>query len=222
MTEWFNGTGDVISALFSNDVWTLKSAMRLNGVWVVGLFATLIGGFLVMLIYRFVPFIERHLERSVMVVSYLAIGGIISVEVVRRFVFKVQEPWSTTLPPYLFLIMTWIGCSYNVKLRTHLSFAELRTASPRPVQMGLLILDAVLWLGFAWVVFVTSTRVTINSAANFQIMPGTDHVMQWWFMISMPIAFVLLAGRVMQNLVDDLATYKTDRPLIEQAVIGGQ
>jgi TRAP-type C4-dicarboxylate transport system permease small subunit len=222
MIEWFSGMGGVFTSLFSGDPWTMRSAMQQSGVWPAGLLATLIGGYLVMLMYRHVPLIERNLERSLMVVSYLAIGAIISVEVVRRFVFSVQEPWSTTLPPYLFLIMTWVGCSYNVKLRTHLSFAELRTTSPRLVQLWLLILDAVLWIGFAWVVIVTSTRVTVNSAANFQIMPGTNDVMQWWFMISMPIAFILLTGRVMQNAADDLATYKTDRPMIEQAVIGGQ
>ena len=222
MTEWFSGTGAVLASLFSGDPWTMKSGMQANGVWVVGFFATLIGGWLVMMIYRFVPFVERHLERSIMVVTYLAIGAIISVEVVRRFVFSVQEPWSTTLPPYLFLVMTWIGCAYNVKLRTHLSFAEIRGLFPRAGQMGLLIMDAMLWLGFAWVVVVTGTRVTVNSAANFQIMPGTDNVMQCWFNISMPLAFILLSGRVMQNLVNDIATYKSDRPMIEQAVIGGQ
>ncbi|MGR3518880.1 MAG: TRAP transporter small permease, partial [Roseovarius sp.] len=56
-----------------------------------------------LILYRVVPWAERNLEQSLMVVSYLAIGGIIFVEVIRRFVFEVQAPWSTTLPPFLFL-----------------------------------------------------------------------------------------------------------------------
>ena len=221
MTGWFQGTGEILSALSSGDSWTISQAMNVPAVWPLGLIAMLVSAALVLVIYRAVPWIERKLEATLMVVSYLSIGGIIFVEVFRRFALSVQEPWSTTLPPFLFLIMTWFGCSYNVKLRTHLSFAEFRTLMPRGGQMGCLILDAVLWLGFCWVVVVTSTRVTVNSAANFSIMLGTDNVMQWWFLTSVPLAFTLLASRVLENLLIDLGRFRSGETLIQQAVIGG-
>lgn len=141
-------------------------------------------------------------------------------KVIRRFVFEVQAPWSKTLPPFLFLIMTWFGCSYNVKLRTHLAFAEFRNAMPRAGQMACLILDAVLWTVFSWVVVVTSLRVAANSASNFQIMLGTDNVMQWWFLMSVPVAFTLLVARVIENLIEDVRKYREGDVLIEQAVLG--
>ena len=222
MTGWFQGTGEILSALSSGDSWMLSEAMRQPAIWPLGLMVLLAIGFAMQAIYRWVPWIERNLETTVMVVSYLAIGGIIFVEVFRRFVLKEQAPWSTTLPPFLFLIMTWFGCSYNVKLRTHLAFAEFRTAMPRAGQMACLLLDAVLWIGFAWVVTVTASRVVTNSAANFQIMLGTDNIMQWWFLLSVPIAFILLVARVLENLFTDLANYRNGQTLIEQAVIGGE
>lgn len=221
MNGMFAGVGEIVTALMSGDTWMLSQAVRGPAMWPLGLVLMLAVALAVLMIYRVVPWVERNLERSVMVVSYLAIGGIIFVEVFRRFVLQQQAPWSTTLPPFLFLIMTWLGCSYNVKLRTHLAFAEFRTAMPRQGQMACLFLDAVLWTGFAWVVVVTSTRVTVNSAANFQIMLGTDNVMQWWFLTSVPIAFTLLVSRVIENLVIDLRNYRSGAPLIEQAVIGG-
>ncbi len=155
-----------------------------------------------------------------MVWSYLIIAGIIFVEVFRRFVLNQQAPWSTTLPPFLFLIMTWFGCAFNVKLRTHLSFAEFRTNLPRFGQLLCLLLDAALWLTFCWIVVVTSAKVTANSAANFQILLGTDHTLQWWFLATVPLAFTLMAGRVLENLIDDVRNYRSGKPLIEQAVIG--
>jgi len=137
------GMGEIIAAFLSNDSFEVQSAMRGNsGIWPLGLIATLVGGALVALIYKTVPFIERHLEPTVMVASYLAIGYIIFAGVVQRFFLDGQPPWSTTIPPFLFLIMAWFGCSYNVKLRTHLAFAEFRKAAPRPVQFSLLMLDA--------------------------------------------------------------------------------
>ncbi len=220
--EMIGGMGEVLSALFSGDSFMMQSAMRGNpGIWPIGLIVTIGGGILVAFIYRVVPWIEKNLEPAVMVVSYLAIGYIIFAGVVQRFFLDGQPPWSTTIPPFLFLIMTWVGCSYNVKLRTHLAFAEFRKNMPRAIQFYLLIFDAVLWLGFAWIVIVTTTQETVRAAANFSIMLGTDNVMQWWFLGTVPIAFILLAGRVVQNLIKDVRKFREGGEMIEAAVIGG-
>ncbi|MDU8911672.1 TRAP transporter small permease [Aestuariicoccus sp. MJ-SS9] len=221
MTGWFQGTGEILSALSAGDSWMLSEAMGQPAIWPLGLIAMLVAAVLILLLYRVSPWFERNFEPTVMVISYLAIGGIIFVEVFRRFVLSEQAPWSTTLPPFLFLIMTWFGCSYNVKLRTHLAFAEFRNAMPRGGQMACLLLDATLWIVFSWIVVVTSSRVAANSASNFQIMLGTDNVMQWWFLISVPLAFTVLVARVLENLLIDFDRYRSGGTLIEQAVIGG-
>lgn len=220
MGGWFAGSGEVIAAFFSNDWWTIRQALRSDGAWAVGLLATVLGGLIFYLLYRFIPWLDKRIEATIMVTSYLLIGAIIFVEVVRRFTIGEQAPWSTTLPPFLFLVMTWVGCSYNVKLRTHLAFAEFRANMPRPAQMACLTLDAALWMVFSWVVIVTSARLVANSASNFQIMLGTDNVLQWWFLISVPLAFMMLVGRVIENWLEDMRNYQADAPLIKQAVIG--
>lgn len=214
--------GAIFSAVLANDSWTISEALRRDGAWVVGFFATLLGAALVLWIYKLFPFVDRQLERSIMVWSYLVIAAIIFVEVFRRFVLSEQAPWSTTLPPFLFLIMTWFGCSYNVRLRTHLAFAEFRTSMPRAGQMACLTLDAVLWFVFCWIVVVSSTRVVANSASNFQIMLGTDNVMQWWFLATVPLSFILLCARALENYLEDIARYRSGETLINQAVIGGE
>ncbi len=232
MLEMITGSWDIIAAMSSAffefitgkepDFFPLRSALRSEAAWLWGLIATLVGGLIVALIYRKVPWIERNLEPTLMVVSYLTIGAIIFVEVIRRFVFSEQFPWSTTIPGYLFLIMTWTGCSYNVRLRTHLSFSEFRSKMPRTPQFALLWLDALLWWGICWLVIVTSTRVVANAGSNFMFVTGTNNVFVWWFLISLPLAFILLSGRVFQNLFDDIRKYRTGQPMIEQTVLGGQ
>ncbi|WP_317056566.1 TRAP transporter small permease [Roseovarius rhodophyticola] len=220
--EFIGGMGEIISALLSGDSFELQTALRGNaGLWPLGLIITLVGGALVAFIYRAVPFIERNLEPAVMIVAYLAIGYIIFAGVVQRFYLSGQPAWSTTLPPFLFLIMTWVGCSYNVKLRTHLAFSEFRKALPRTGQMLCLMLDAVLWIGFAWIVVVTTFQETVRAAANFAIMLGTDNVMQWWFLGTVPVAFILLVARVLENVSRDVRVYREGGEMIEQAVIGG-
>lgn len=219
MSFWAD-VGAIFSALLTFDSFEIQSALESDATWVVGAIVSALGGLLIMWIYQKVPFVERHFERAVMVYSYLAIAFIIFWGVIDRFVFNDQEPWSTTIPPLLFMVMAWFGASYNVRLRTHLSFSEFRTSMPRGGQLACLFLDAVLWYIFAVIVIVTTTRLVALSASNFQIVLGTDNIMQWWFLLAAPLSFFLMVGRVFQNLADDLHNWKTGEPLIKQAVIG--
>lgn len=213
--------GAIVTAFASQDSFEIRNALRSDAAWIAGTIATTIGGLIVFLIYRAVPLIDRHLERTLMVASYLAIAFIIFMGVVDRFIFSDQQPWSTTIPPLLFMILAWVGAALNVRLRTHLSFSEFRMRMGRGGQMACLCLDALLWFGLAVIAVTTMTKLVALSASNFQIVLGTNDVMQWWFLIFAPASFLLLTGRIFQNLADDIANWRSGAPLIEQAVIGG-
>ncbi|RMH44923.1 MAG: TRAP transporter small permease subunit [Alphaproteobacteria bacterium] len=217
----FSDMGAIISAAWAGDPWMLRPAIQQDAAWLLGAIVLLLGGLAILGIYKLVPFLDRHLERSIMVYSYLAVALIIFEGVIDRFIYSDQAAWSTTVPPLLFMVMAWFGAAYNVRLRTHLSFSEFRTRLPRAGQLACLVLDAVLWLGFALIVLVTTTRLTVLSASNFQIVLGTDNVMQWWFLVTVPIAFLMMAARILENLFEDIGNFRRGAPLIRQAVIGG-
>ena len=209
MTELFTGLSEVFSAVLSNDAWMMNEALSAPAGYLAGALIMVVGVPLLLVMFNMVPPLDRNLERWIIIASYLAITAIIFVEVIRRFVFQVQAPWSTTLPPYLFLIMTWFGASYNAKLRSHLSFDEVRARLPAAGRMGCVALDTVLWLGLALIVITTTLRQTTNSASNFQILLGTDNVMQWWFYAAVPLSWLLLSARVVENFMEDWRTYRS-------------
>jgi len=211
----------VIPALFSGSTWDMRSAFDTNGMWLFCFVATFIAGYLAHLMYKFVPFLERHLERGISVAAYLVIAGIICWGVIDRFVFSSQWSGSTTIPPFLFMVMAWFACAYNVKLRTHLSFSEFRSKMSPNGQMATLTVDAVLWFIFCWIAVTTSLRFTALSADNFQLVDGVDNVMKWWFYITVPIAFALMTGRVISNWLEDYSNYRSGNQIINTAVIGG-
>lgn len=212
----------IVTATLSGDInFSVVQAYRTEGAWFVFGPLTILGGLLVHYIYKKVPWIDRHLERTIVVYSYIIIATIIFLGVIQRFVFSSQVPWSTTIPPLLFMIMAWYGCSYNVKLRTHLSFNEFRTKMGRSGQISCLMLDNLLWLIFCIIVVTTTARVTVNTYDNFAIVLGTDDVMRWWFIVTMPVCFIMMAGRVVGNTIEDLTKFRNGEPLIKQAVIGG-
>ena len=216
--------GTIISTLTVGEIdFASVRVFRSNAAWYVFGPLTAIGAVLVNILYRASPWLDRHLERSIVVYAYIIIAAIIFAGVLQRFIpfLPSQPPWSTTVPPMLFMIMAWFGCSFNVRLRTHLSFNEFRGKMHPQWQILLLWLDAILWFGFCVIVVTTTARVTVNAVSNFMIVPGTNGIMQWWFIIAVPVAFVLMAGRVLENLIEDMRRFRADEPLVVQAVIGG-
>lgn len=211
----------LLAAFASGDSFEIREALKTNSIWMFGAFFLFLAGLLMAKIYHRVPLIERYLERTVMVTSYLAIAAIIFWSVIDRFVFSEQVPWSTTMPPLLFMIMAWFGAAYNIRVRTHLNFSEFRGRLPRLGQFMCLWLDFFLWFGFALIILVTTSRLVALSASNFQIVLGTDNTMQWWFLMSAPIAGVLIAARAIENIQDDIRKYREGENLISQAMIGG-
>ena len=219
--SYVNDIWAILTAVAAGDAWGIRNALKSDASWILGFLVAIFGGWAVAAIYRRVPLLDRHLERTFMVVSYLAIAFIIFWGVVDRFIFSNQQPWSTTIPPLLFMIMAWFGATYNVRVRSHLSFSEFRSRMSRLPQFLCLCLDSFLWMGFSIIVLVTTARAAALSASNFQIVLGTDNVMQWWFLLTAPFAFLLMAGRVVENFLEDIENYKSGEELIKQTVIGG-
>jgi TRAP-type C4-dicarboxylate transport system permease small subunit len=157
---------------------------------------------------KIVHWVDQNIEKLIILICYVTMAGIIFVEVLRRFLINEQAAWSSTIPIYLFLWVTWIGAAYNVKIRTHLRFDELRVRLPYNSQFACLVLDAVLWITFASIVAVYSVEQVYLSYDNFSIVQGTDDVMQWWFYMATPVAWTLLCIRVLQNLNSDFQKWK--------------
>lgn len=165
--------------------------------------------------------LDDNVEKTIILISYVAMAGIIFVEVIRRFALNEQAPWSSTIPIYLFLWVVWAGCVQNVKLRTHLRFEEFRSRMGYTGQFACLMLDAFLWIVFSLVViYHTSIQVQL-SRQNYAIVAGTYDVMQWWFYLATPVCFALLILRVLQNVWDDIKNYRAGRPFnLPSSILG--
>ncbi len=99
MGEIFTGMGEILAAFVSGDSWRIRSALQGDASWAMGMILMLPGGFIIMMIYRFIPFIERHLESYVMVISYLTIGGIISFLALFNASCPVCWAWTSRIRP---------------------------------------------------------------------------------------------------------------------------
>ena len=162
--------------------------------------------------------LDEHLEPTVMHVAYVIMALIVFEQVVLRFVFKTQVAWSTGVSVYMFIWVTWMGASYNVRKRSHLSFGEIRARLPYPAQFACMVADAVLWISMAVVVIYYSVEQIFLLRDNFALVPGTSDMMQWWFYTSNPIGWGLIIYRALQNLRQDISTFRRREPFAVAAV----
>ena len=81
--------------------------------------------------------------------------------------------------------------------------------------------DGVLWWGFGDVVIYFTVEQRVLVEMNFEIVEGTDNLMQWWFYLATPVAWTMLMIRVLQNLIDDVKRFQAGIPfLVEIQAIG--
>jgi TRAP-type C4-dicarboxylate transport system permease small subunit len=157
---------------------------------------------------------DDNIEKTVILVSYVVMAGIIFVEVIRRFALGQQAAWSSTIPIYLFLWVTWIGCAYCCKTRSHLRFDEVRTRLSYRGQFICMLIDHFVWIGFSILIMVFSIEQVQIARDNFAIVAGTDDIMQWWFYLATPIGFLLIIYRTLRNLIEDIQRFQRGEPML--------
>ena len=158
--------------------------------------------------------LDVNAEKTILLLAYVSCATIVAVSVFRRYVFSEQWAWSTSIPSYMFLWLTWLGAAYGVKIRAHLSFAAFRAVFPRRVQYGLMQLDYLLFLGLATVVIFNSYDLLVLQYVNFSVVPGTDNVPSWWFYSATPVGWTAVVVRILQNAWQDLSAMRSGAPLI--------
>lgn len=162
-----------------------------------------------LLLKRIFRFLDDNIEKAIIISAYFMMAAIIFVEVIKRFFFHIQAPWSTQIPIYLFLILAWIGASYNAKVRTHLRFEALRATMGPKMRYLCAVVDYVAWITLAVIVMhVTAEQVQINRD-NFSMVLGTE-IMTWYFIAVTPLGWALIFFRVTQNLVEDTRIFLTE------------
>ena len=163
---------------------------------------------------KFVFWLDENIEPFLMNIAYVVMAVLVFEQVILRFVFKTQIGWSAAVAVYMFIWVTWLGASYNVRKRAHLSFGEVRSVLPYWMQFACLLLDAALWLSLSVVVIYFSIYQIELMQMNYSIVPGTTHVMQWWFSMIMPFGWGLIILRTLQNLWEDISTFRKREPLV--------
>ncbi|KAA3633081.1 MAG: TRAP transporter small permease [Proteobacteria bacterium] len=168
---------------------------------------------------RALKYLDENIEKLILVISLGGLAAIVIVAVVQRFAFSYQVPWSGSIPIYLFLWVTWIGAAHNVRTRTQLRFAEIRTRLPYTGQYLCYVLDAVLWVSISSIVVYYSLEQIELIRQNFAIVQGTENLQQWGFYLATPLGWSLVVFRALQNFWEDTGRFLRREPFEQDSMI---
>lgn len=143
---------------------------------------------------------DDSIEPVLMVLFYTALALIISIEVARRYFMGEQTQWGSVVSIYCFIWLSWLGCSYHVKHRTHLRFGEVRKKFPPHIKTACYILDDVIWLLLAWIVIKASLHLIETQNRLGNVIEGTQSIPLSVATAAVPIGWLLVSFRAVQDI----------------------
>lgn len=158
---------------------------------------------------------DRDLERTLMIWAFVLCAAIICFEAGRRYFFRSQAPWTPVAAIYLFILLTWVACAYNVKTRTHLRFDELRKRLPYSVQFALQLVDSAIWILLGCIITFYGVKQMMVQHQLGSLVQGTDHFPLWIPFMAVPLGWILVLWRVAQSVREDIRRFRAREPFLD-------
>jgi TRAP-type C4-dicarboxylate transport system permease small subunit len=145
--------------------------------------------------------LDANVERMVMLPLYTFIALMIGGEGILRYITSTQTQWGGTAAIQAFIFLSWVGCAYHVRHRSHLSFDAIRNRLPRKLRLAGMVIDDLIWLVLSGIVIYYSWDVVEMHRMLGATLEGTDSFPQWVASATVPLSWALIAVRALQDLV---------------------
>jgi TRAP-type C4-dicarboxylate transport system permease small subunit len=162
---------------------------------------------------KILHWLDQNIESALIFPMYFIMMMIMAIGVVQRFFFRTSFHWAVYVCIGLFVWFSWLGCSWNVKERSHLRLSSFRTKMPRNVQLSLLMLDYILWIAFGIIASYYSMLQIIRLHDVGALIYGTETIPKWLVPACIPASFSILIFRVFQCAIQDIKDFKRNEPL---------
>ncbi len=162
----------------------------------------------------FLEKIDKDGERWLLLWFYGFIVMVIFIEVIRRFVLAYSSVWGEETARYAFIYLVWIGASAAVRDRAHIRIDVILHYLP-PLGVGLFyILGDVLTLALAGLGFFWSMDLVTGSWKFGSVTDGL-RIIQVWFLIAVPLGFLMMIARIFQSIIRDVRDLRAGRPVFK-------
>lgn len=147
--------------------------------------------------------LDENGERWLLLVFYCTIVAAIAVEVLRRFLLSYSSLWGEEVARYAFIYLAWVGASAAIRDRSHIRIDVLVQAAPPRLKAALNIFADLCTLLLA-VICLYWSIVPVLTSLEFGSVTHGLRVSMAWFLIAVPLGFLMMVVRLGQNLKRDV------------------
>lgn len=154
-----------------------------------------------------IKWLDDNTERYLIIGLYAALALVVVGDVASRVLTGNQSQWGSSISIYCFIWLSWIGCAYHVKKRTHLRFGSFRQKLPRVFQAACYIFDDLLWIALGAVV-ITGVHSLISMQLMLNNLIQGTSLPLFLATISIPIGWGLVIFRGVHDAVRVILEYR--------------
>lgn len=171
---------------------------------------------------KYLTVLDESFERYFLTIFYFYIFFIIATSVVTRYVFGYSPVWTTDTAIFMYIYLSWIGTSWNVRQRSHIRVDFVQSRLPDRARGLTYILNDIALLLFSYYVFVGLVPIWENITQLGAVVQSLN-VSQIYFFVAVPIGFALITIRTFQVLYIDVRTVVFDEPVYDgEGIIGSE
>ncbi|MEB5471058.1 MULTISPECIES: TRAP transporter small permease [Virgibacillus] len=143
---------------------------------------------------------DKHIEEYLLVILSATMVLVIFLQVVMRYVLGSSLSWSEELARYCFIWSVYIGISYGVKRKRHISVDVLLVMLKERGRLILTILTNCLFIIFATIIIYYGADITIRLLSWGQDSPALQIPMGVVYLAA-PVGLGLCIIRLMQDIL---------------------
>jgi len=124
---------------------------------------------------------------------------LVFVQIIMRYVFHNSLYWSEELSRYLFLWLIWIGTSFALRERRHISLKIFANIFSKKVQTYIEFFSLLIWFVFCFLMAYKGIELVLILFYRGQTSPALGIPMAYVY-LSMPIGFTLMFVRLIREI----------------------
>ncbi len=158
----------------------------------------------------FISKLNAECERWLCLVFYSMVVLTITSEVLRRFALNYSSIWGEEVARYSFIYLAWFGAALAVRNRSHIRIDVLLNLLPNRGKAALYLFGDLASMVLACIALWVSVHPVLTSIEFGSVTHGL-RISQAWFLMAVPLGFMLIVLRLLQAMCRDLRDLREGR-----------
>lgn len=156
--------------------------------------------------------LDVNFEPLCMSITFFLMAGLITIQVILRFVFQSGFPWGEEISRFIFVWLVFLSIPYAARNGRHIGIDFLRERLPETARrIIMLIIDVGSIVLFAFL--LKGSIAIVQHAAEYGDNALTLSISMNWLHVAAVVGYILMEVRLLQSLIWKITHFKSSYEL---------